>query len=78
MDSFLGMVCLFGYDFQVQNWMKCEGQILQIQQYNALFALLGTKYGGNGKTTFGLPKMDAPMPGMSYQICVQGIFPSRD
>ncbi|MEX8494400.1 phage tail protein [Sphaerotilus sp.] len=78
MDSYLGMVCLFGYDFQVHNWMKCDGQTLSIQQYTALFALLGTNYGGNGQTTFCLPKMAAPMEGMSYQICIQGIFPSRD
>jgi microcystin-dependent protein len=78
MDSYLGMVCLFGYEFQVHNWMKCDGQILSIQQNTALFALLGTNYGGNGQTTFGLPKMAAPMEGMSYQICIQGIFPSRD
>jgi microcystin-dependent protein len=40
--------------------------------------LLGTSYGGNGQTTFALPKMAAPSEGMSYQICVAGIFPSRD
>lgn len=78
MDAYIGMIGLFGYDFQMRNWMKCEGQLLPIQQYTALYALLGVNYGGDGRTTFGLPKMAAPMEGMSYQICVQGIFPSRD
>jgi microcystin-dependent protein len=78
MDAYLGMICLFGFEFQTRNWMKCEGQVLSIAQNTALFALLGTSYGGNGQTTFALPKMAAPSEGMSYQICVAGIFPSRD
>jgi Phage Tail Collar Domain/Collagen triple helix repeat (20 copies) len=54
-----------------------SGQILPIAQNQALFALLGTNYGGNGNTTFGLPNLQALAPNhMTYLICVQGIFPS--
>jgi microcystin-dependent protein len=42
-----------------------------------LFALLGNQFGGDGKTTFALPKMAAPGTGLHYVICVNGIFPSR-
>ena len=78
MDAYIGMIGLFGYNFQMRNWMKCEGQILRIQDHVALYSLLGTNYGGDGRTTFGLPKMATPLEGMSYQIAVQGSFPSRD
>jgi microcystin-dependent protein len=51
---------------------------LRIQDHVALYSLLGTNYGGDGRTTFGLPKMATPLEGMSYQISVRGSFPSRD
>src|SRR5690606_22955662 len=54
------------------------GQVLSIQQYTALFALIGTTYGGNGQTTFALPDLRPVTPNnMTYSICIQGIFPSR-
>jgi microcystin-dependent protein len=53
------------------------GQILQIQDNPALFSLLGTLYGGDGRTTFALPDMRALTPNhMTYMICTSGIFPS--
>jgi microcystin-dependent protein len=57
MDPFLGMITIFGFNFAPRGWAFCAGQILSIQQNTALFALLGTTYGGNGQTTFGLPDL---------------------
>lgn len=57
MDEYLGIVKLFAGNFAPQGWMFCNGAILSIQQYTALFSLLGTTYGGNGTTTFALPNL---------------------
>ncbi|WP_232287489.1 phage tail protein [Anaeromyxobacter dehalogenans] len=55
-----------------------RGQILPINVNTALFALLGTLYGGDGRTTFALPDLRQAAPnGLTYVICTQGIFPSR-
>jgi microcystin-dependent protein len=54
-EPFLGEMRIFGFNFPPLNWAFCDGQILSIQQHTALFALLGTFYGGNGTTTFALP-----------------------
>ncbi len=48
---------MVGFNFAPKGWMKCEGQLLQISQYTALFSLLGNQYGGNGQTTFALPDL---------------------
>ena len=57
MQPFLGQIQAFGFNFAPRGWAKCEGQLLAIAQYNALFSLLGTMYGGDGRTTFGLPDL---------------------
>lgn len=56
-EAFLAEVKLFAGNFAPRGWMKCEGQLLPISQYSALFSLLGTIYGGDGRTTFALPDM---------------------
>lgn len=63
----------------VANGTPANGQLLPIQNYQALFALMGTTYGGNGTTNFALPDLRGAAPnGLSYSICVNGIFPSRN
>jgi len=63
MDSpFLGMIIMFGGNFQINGWAFCNGQLLSIAQNTALFSLLGTTYGGNGVTTFGLPNLQGRVP----------------
>jgi len=78
-DALLGSIYLFPYNFTPSGWMSCEGQILQINQYSALYALIGTTFGGNGSTTFGLPNLNGaqPLATMKYYIAMVGIFPSR-
>lgn len=61
-EPYLGEIRLFANNFAPQGWVKCEGQILSIQQNTALFALLGTTYGGNGTTTFALPDLRGRVP----------------
>lgn len=56
-DPFLGEIKIFPLSFAPRNWAFCDGQLLPINQNQALFALLGTTYGGNGQTTFALPDM---------------------
>lgn len=54
---FLGQIQAFSFSFAPKGWAFCSGQMLPISQNQALFALLGTQYGGDGKTTFGLPNL---------------------
>lgn len=56
-DWFLGEIRAFPYAKIPEGWLACNGAILQIQQYAALNSLLGTTYGGDGKTTFALPDL---------------------
>ena len=56
-DQFLGEIRVFGFNFPPTGWAQCNGQLLTIAQNTALFTLLGTTYGGNGSTTFGLPDL---------------------
>ncbi len=57
MEPFLGQIQPFGFNFAPRGWAFCNGQLLPISQYTALFSLLGTTYGGDGRTTFGLPDL---------------------
>lgn len=61
-DQYLGELRLMSFSFPPKGWALCNGQILSIQQNQALFALLGTTYGGNGQTTFRLPDLRGRAP----------------
>lgn len=78
-DPILAQIQLFALDFAPVGWLMCDGRQLAITQYMVLFALLGTKYGGDGKMSFALPDLrdKAPMPNMVYCLCVSGVFPER-
>jgi microcystin-dependent protein len=56
-EPFLGQIALFGFSFAPVKWATCQGQILPISQYTALFSLLGTNFGGNGTSNFQLPNL---------------------
>lgn len=64
-EPFIGEVRIFGFNFAPKGWANCEGQLLPINQNQALFAILGTAYGGNGQTNFALPDLRGRMP-MSF------------
>ena len=56
-EPFLGQIQTLGFSFAPRGWALCDGQLLSISQYTALFSLFGTIYGGDGRTTFGLPNL---------------------
>ena len=62
MDPLLGTVSIWPLNWAPQDWLPCNGQLLPIQQYVALFALLGTSYGGDGVHNFGLPNFNGRVP----------------
>lgn len=73
-DPFVAEIRIFGFNFAPRGWAFCNGQLLPLSQNTALFSLLGTTYGGNGKSNFALPNLQgsAPMfygqgPGLSFR-----------
>ena len=61
-EQFLGQIIMFGGPYAIAGWAFCNGQLLSVNQYDALFFLLGTTYGGDGRTTFALPDMRGRVP----------------
>ncbi|HEY2069732.1 MAG TPA: tail fiber protein [Rhizomicrobium sp.] len=61
-QPFVGSIMMFGGNFAPQGWSTCAGQILSIADYDALFNLIGTTYGGDGITGFALPNMQSRVP----------------
>ena len=61
-EPFLGCISIFGFNFAPRGWATCSGQILPINQNQSLYSLLGTTYGGDGRTTFALPDMRGRVP----------------
>jgi microcystin-dependent protein len=61
-DQFLAEIRIFPFNFTPSGWQQCNGQILPISQYAALFSLLGTTYGGNGTSNFALPNFQGLVP----------------
>ena len=73
-DQFVAEIRIFPFDYAPLGWAVCDGQLMPISQNTALFSLVGTMYGGDGRTTFGLPNLqgNAPMqqgqgPGLSLR-----------
>jgi microcystin-dependent protein len=61
-DPFIAEIRIFPFNFAPKGWAWCNGQLLPISQNTALFSLLGTTYGGDGKTTFALPNLQGSVP----------------
>jgi microcystin-dependent protein len=61
-DPFIGEIIMFAGNFEPRGWAFCNGQLLSIAQNTALFSILGTTYGGDGRTTFGLPDLRGRLP----------------
>ena len=74
-DAFIGELSICAFGKAPAGWAVCDGQMLSVQQYQALFSLLGTTYGGNGKTTFALPDLRGRVPlnvGANFQLGQSG------
>ncbi len=61
-QPFVAEIRIFGFTFAPKGWAMCNGQLMPISQNTALFSLLGTTYGGDGKSTFGLPNLEGSVP----------------
>ena len=61
-EPFLGEIKMFGFKWPPRNWALCDGKLLSVNQNQALFSLLGKRYGGDGSTSFGLPEMRGRTP----------------
>jgi len=57
MEPFIAQIMMFGGNFAPRGWAFCEGQLMPISQNTALFSLVGTTFGGDGRTTYGLPDL---------------------
>jgi len=76
MSYFLSQIIILPINFPPDGFAQCDGQLLQIAEYQSLFALIGTTFGGNGKTDFALPNYSGQAPaGSSYFICIKEITP---
>jgi microcystin-dependent protein len=62
MDQFLGQVIAVGFNFAPSGWVPCDGRLLSISEFSALYTLLGTTYGGDGVNTFGVPDLRGRSP----------------
>jgi microcystin-dependent protein len=74
-EPILGTIILFTGDFVPNGWTACDGTVLPIDQFQALYAILGPTYGGDGTTTFGVPKIAPPVPATQYIMAITGEFP---
>ncbi|WP_415922250.1 phage tail protein [Tateyamaria sp. SN6-1] len=74
-EPFVGEIRMFAGNFAPRGWAFCDGQLLAVSQNDALFSLLGTVYGGDGRTTFGLPEMRGRIP--LHQGSGPGLTPRR-
>ena len=75
MTPMLAQIALFSFDFAPQGWSFCDGKLLPIAQNDALFMMLGTTFGGDGESTFGLPNLTAAAPpNLHYCISLFGAF----
>ena len=61
-DPFIGQIVSFGFNFAPANWALCQGQLMAISQNETLYTLIGTTFGGDGSTTFGLPNLSGTVP----------------
>lgn len=76
MDPFVAEIRIFGFNFPPRGWAYCNGQLLPISQNTALFSLLGTTYGGDGKSTFALPNLQgsaAMQPGQGQGLSLRDL-----
>ena len=83
MDATIGEIRLFAGDYAPAGWLFCNGQVLEIGRYHALYMFIGANYGGDGSTTFALPSMaplkeaDGGTTPIQYMIATEGYYPER-
>jgi microcystin-dependent protein len=75
-NAFLGEIRMVAFNFAPVGWAPCDGRLMSISQNQAMFAILGVNYGGDGKSNFALPNLP-PLNGTYFIICLSGIFPTK-
>lgn len=82
MEQLIGQIAIYPWDWAPRNWAKCDGQTLLIEHNYALYALIGNEFGGDGDTTFAVPKLPPiKVEGggdLAYYVALQGYYPPRD
>jgi microcystin-dependent protein len=78
-NPYVGQIIMFGGNFAPQDWALCDGSLLQISEYDQLFSLIGTTYGGDGQTTFALPDLRGRVPiGVGQGPGLTGYAPGQE
>ena len=83
MEGTLAEIKYFAGNYAPRCWAFCQGQMMSIESNQSLFSLLGDTYGGDGRTTFALPKLEDLKPVQQGNcrvkaiICIEGVYPSR-
>ena len=79
MDSLIGQVQLFAFNFAPRGWRNCDGKMMSVATDGQLFSLIGNQNGGDGKTNFALPDLrgKSPLEGVHYCIRIKWTFPFR-
>jgi microcystin-dependent protein len=70
-DPYIGEIAIYPYTYLPKGWLQCNGALLPIEQYTSLYSLIGTIYGGDGRTTFALPNLNGRM------VIGSGVFLGR-
>lgn len=78
-EPFIGELTLYASDRTPRGWLPADGRLISIMENNALFAIIGARFGGDGRSNFALPDMRKESPGIEglvWCIAVEGVFPS--
>ena len=76
MEPFVGEIRYFAGNFAPRDWAFCQGQMLSIASNTALYSIIGDRFGGDGRTTMALPKIE-DLNGCKAIIALEGVYPSR-
>jgi microcystin-dependent protein len=79
MEYTVGCVTLFPYNFVPMDWLLCDGSTVSISEFSTLYAVIGTRYGGDGINNFRLPDLRGAIPNdhINYYIAYNGLFPAQ-
>ena len=81
MGNIVGHITVNTLDFETPNWLSCQGQLVPVEEFPWLFKILGTRFGGDGVETFGIPNLpsfvDLDGSTLTYVICHDGTFPKQ-
>jgi len=77
-EAFIAEIRIFPFNFAPRGWAQCNGQLMAISQNTALFSLLGTTYGGDGRSTFALPNLQGSVPMHPVRAGPQRVRAGRD